>query len=159
MDFTSKPAIELTALALDGLAARHKILSANIANAETPGYKRTDVTFNDQLSKLMVDQQTKQKAKEDYSMSLMYYPNSLSSSGQINTPGNNVISENYETDYKSFNPEIIQTNEADTKPNGNNISIEHEMAELTQNGMKYNALATLQEKMFRGLQDIIKGAM
>ncbi len=37
------------AKALDGLAARHKALAANVANADTPGYRRIQVAFEDQL--------------------------------------------------------------------------------------------------------------
>lgn len=37
------------AKALDGLAARHKALAANVANAETPGYRRIQVEFEEQL--------------------------------------------------------------------------------------------------------------
>ncbi len=37
------------AKALDGLAARHKALAANVANADTPGYQRIQVAFEDQL--------------------------------------------------------------------------------------------------------------
>jgi len=158
MDFISKPAIEMTTLALDGLAARHKVLSSNIANAETPGFKRSDVNFEDQLNKIMTSENAMQKEKEEYSMSLMYYPNSLNSAGQINDQANITDSgDNTTVNYQKFQPEIIQTNDANTKPNGNNISIEHEMAQLAQNGMKYTALSTLQGKMFQQMQDIIRG--
>jgi len=36
-------------VALDGLAARHRSIAANLANSETPGYKRVDVAFEGQL--------------------------------------------------------------------------------------------------------------
>ncbi|MDD3013189.1 MAG: flagellar basal body protein [Candidatus Gastranaerophilales bacterium] len=157
MDLISKSAIEITTLALDGLLARHKVLSSNIANAETPGYKRTDVKFEDQLDKIIVNEDAKQKEKEEYSRSLMYYPNSLSSAGQINMQDNFIDPNRItKTAYQKFNPEIIQS-DANAKPNGNNVNIEHEMAQLSQNGMKYNALAHLQEKMFKGMLEAIKG--
>jgi len=35
---------------LDGCALRQKVLAGNLANAETPGYKRLDVRFEDQLA-------------------------------------------------------------------------------------------------------------
>jgi len=35
---------------LDGCAERHKVIAANLANAETPGYKRLEVRFEDQLA-------------------------------------------------------------------------------------------------------------
>jgi len=158
MDLISKPAIELTALALDGLSARHKVLSSNIANADTPGFKRSDVNFEDQLTKIIASESAKQKEKVEYSMSLMYNPNSLTSANKINMPTNFTDADgNAIKAYQDFKPEIIQTNEANTKPNGNNVSIEHEMSQLAQNGMKYTALSTLQANMFKGLQDMIRG--
>jgi len=37
--------------ALDGLAARHRAVASNLANQSTPGYKRFEVSFEDQLEK------------------------------------------------------------------------------------------------------------
>ena len=36
----------LLELSLRGRAARHEVLSANIANADTPGYRPRDLDFN-----------------------------------------------------------------------------------------------------------------
>lgn len=158
MDLVSKSAIEITTLALDGLAARHKVISSNIANADTAGYKRSDVSFGDQLNKIMKTVDNKQKLKEEYSMSLMYMPNNLATAGQIQKADNfsdlNTISQNA---YEDFHPEIAQTTDPAVNANGNNVNVEQEMALLAQNGMKYTALSVLQEKMFRGLQEVIKG--
>ena len=38
---------------LDGCAARHKAIAANLANAETPGYRRVEVRFEEQLAKAL----------------------------------------------------------------------------------------------------------
>jgi len=35
--------------ALDALSSRHRTLAANVANAQTPGYRRKDVSFEDVL--------------------------------------------------------------------------------------------------------------
>ena len=35
--------------ALDGLTMRHKAIAANLANESTPGFKRFEVAFEDQL--------------------------------------------------------------------------------------------------------------
>jgi flagellar basal-body rod protein FlgB len=42
-------ATRLLTAALDGLAARHRAIAANIANQNTPGYQRVIVRFEDQL--------------------------------------------------------------------------------------------------------------
>lgn len=36
-------------VALDALSARHRALAANVANAQTPGYRRKDVSFEEVL--------------------------------------------------------------------------------------------------------------
>lgn len=43
------------AAALDGLAARHAAISDNIANVNTPGYKRKDVVFEEALARALDD--------------------------------------------------------------------------------------------------------
>lgn len=47
--------ITATALSktLDAAAARQKAIANNIANVETPGYKRTQVTFEDELRRIL----------------------------------------------------------------------------------------------------------
>ena len=60
---------------------------------------------------------------------------------------------------RQFNPEIITTanNALDSK--NNNVNLETEMAEMSKNGMKYTAVATLQERIFRGIQELIRGTV
>lgn len=36
---------------LDGLSLRHRVVASNLANASTPGFKRRDVSFEDQLER------------------------------------------------------------------------------------------------------------
>ncbi|EKE02995.1 MAG: Flagellar basal-body rod protein FlgB [uncultured bacterium] len=147
MDLVSKSAIEVSTLALNALSSRHNALAANIANADTPGYKRTDVKFEDQLVQIIQrdDQIEKQKVKN--SMGLSYSPTSLPLSGS-STSQNEL--------YKKFTPEMYETDNAAIKPNGNNVNVEYEMAELAKNGTKYTAIATFQEKMFLGLKTVIE---
>ena len=56
MDFLTDRTMNLTELAMDGLMARQKVIAANIANAETPGYKAKYITFEDELQKRLDSQ-------------------------------------------------------------------------------------------------------
>lgn len=49
------PDITTTSLekCLDGIAIRQRTIADNIANVETPGFKRSDVSFEDQLKQAM----------------------------------------------------------------------------------------------------------
>lgn len=129
MDILSKRTIELTSLAMNGLAEKHKAITSNIANANTPGYTKTDVEFESQLQKILESEKAHQK--ED---------------GETNT-----------ADYSAFKPKIIISGDSSLEGNINNVNIEMEMAALAKNGMKYNALAALQAKAFKGMSDVIMG--
>lgn len=41
--------------AMDALAARNDVIANNIANADTPGFKRSQVKFEDSLRQILVD--------------------------------------------------------------------------------------------------------
>lgn len=171
MDFVSNTAIDVSTLALDGLAARHKMLSANIVNAETPGYKRNDVSFEDQLTKIIGNEDQKEMIKVRNSLALAKPQNSLqlvandqfldndsqSKSDRISTLTFAEEKKLNENSYQNFETVYTSDDATSIKEDGNNVNMESEMVELSKNGMKYNALATLQEKMFRGLQEVIKG--
>ncbi len=129
MDILNKKAIEITSLALDGLAARHKALSSNIANANTPNYSRVDVAFEGQLKRILNTELASEQGN------------------QIKKP----------LEFSGFGPKIIISGKSGSDGSLNNVNIEMEMAELAKNGMKYNALAHLQSKAFRGLSEVIRG--
>lgn len=153
MDFISNNAIEVTSLALNGLAERNKVLAANIANADTPGFKRSDIKFEDQLGKMVMNYNAIETKKLQNSTGLMYNPNSLDSIS--NNSSNASKPDNQQNIYENFNPETVSDNNGPVKADGNNVNIEYEMAESAKNGTKYNAIATFQEKLFKNMQDVI----
>jgi flagellar basal-body rod protein FlgB len=53
VDPLSGPTARLLVKLLDGCAERHRVLAANVANAETPGYKRVDLRFADFLRRAL----------------------------------------------------------------------------------------------------------
>ncbi len=52
-DLLADIASSVLAKALDATAARHKAIANNIANVETPGYKRVFVSFEDELRRAL----------------------------------------------------------------------------------------------------------
>lgn len=180
MDFLSKRSIEISALAMDGLAARHKALAANISNVNTPDYKRVDVSFEGKLQNILQRERFKDDIKADNTRTALsrHYSDvkahavSLSLDGRsgqigINDKDNNDIhsrmsfnSRLIENNYKDFVPEIAPDNDyVMERGNGNNVNIESEVIESMKVGTRYTALADLQSKAFRGIQDAIKGGM
>lgn len=152
MDLISSSKIDLLTLGLDGLSARHKAISSNIANADTPGYKRVDVTFEDQLEKIINTEYIKENKR---------LANSVDSNpgAQLNNIAKAPLSVNYNQslmEFSDFNPQTIESTENPPNETGNTVNIEKEMSSLTKNGMTYNAFATLQAKEFRNLAEIIR---
>ena len=148
MDLINTKTIEFATLGLDGLSARHKAISSNIANAETPGYKRVDVTFEDQLDKIINTEYVKENQRLKNSVD-----------NQLNNAAKTPLSVNYNQtlmEFSDFNPQTIESDENPPNETGNTVNIEKEMSSLTKNGMTYNALATLQAKEFRSLSEIIR---
>lgn len=140
MDILSKNAIEITSLAMDGLAARHKAISSNIANADSQNYKRVQVTFEDQLKRIIESE----KKKEQYKQDNMFKKDKEFSNEESKS----------DFKYSDFKPQVVFDKESSAGKN--NVNLEREMADLAKNGMKYNALAILQQKAFRGLEEVIR---
>jgi flagellar basal-body rod protein FlgB len=45
--------MDLVQRSLDAAAVSHKVISNNLANVDTPGFKRSDVQFSDKLKRAM----------------------------------------------------------------------------------------------------------
>lgn len=103
---------------LDGSAARHAALSSNIANANTPGYKRMNVNFQQALTDAL-DPEVNLKRTN---------PKHFSIVKSLDDP--NFIS--------------IERDESSTMRNdGNNVDIDLEAAALAENNLYFNGLAQL----------------
>ena len=61
-DMLSDVVTSALAKAMDGSAARHRVLADNIANVETPGFQRKDVAFHDQLRAALNSADNREKA-------------------------------------------------------------------------------------------------
>ena len=102
--------------ALAGSASRQQVLANNIANANTPGFTRSDLDFQGQLSQAM----------------------------QRGTSG---------LDSLSFSP---QTDSASpVQADGNNVDIDSEMSDMSQNALQYEAFVELASARMKILQDAI----
>jgi len=161
LDFITNRTIEITERALDGLAQRHRVLSANVANAQTPGFKRSDVTFEDQLQKIVEVENLKEIAK---------LSNSTMTNGQLKTADPTlqslVFSDEPSIDailkhnsFAAYQPRIVSDESSEITEDGNNVNIEKEMTEVMKNGTKYTVLSDLEGKMFKKIGEVIKGAV
>lgn len=93
---------------------QQQVYANNIANADTPGYKRQDVDFESLLSQAMNDQ-------------------SNSAIPTPTTPG-------AESSIASVQPVVYTDTSGSVDNTGNNVDINAEMSRLAENQIRYNAL-------------------
>lgn len=112
---------------LDVSSYRQELLSQNIANADTPGYQRMDVSFAEALN----DAENR-------------LPMTRTNSAHLGTQGENPAIQ-------------VSRTSAAVRADGNTVVIETEMARLSQNAMYYQALSTQLSKHIALLKDAISG--
>lgn len=158
MDFLTMRPVEIASRAMDGLSARQKAISANIANANTSGYQRTDVEFESQLASIIRQDDSLNEARGKYmqanSGTGMSY--NVPSIDQLSMQGADIDFSKVNI-YKDFQPEIVSDNASALSPDGNNVNIETEMAELAKNGTKFQVIAESQSRIFASLDAEIRG--
>lgn len=103
---------------LDLSSARHAAISSNIANENTPGYKRLDVNFQKALSDAM-------GAKTE-----------LKRTSPKHIPLNNSLDKDSIVTFSRENNSTIRND-------GNNVDIDYETAALAENNLYFNGLAHL----------------
>lgn len=122
--------INVMSRGLDGSLNRQQALADNIANIDTPNYKRKDVDFISVL---------REQSEEKSSLS-------LKTTNEKHIAGS-------KTEVKSL--KNLGFRENNYRNDKNNVDVDVEMAEVAKNGIYYNTLAKQINGQFRGLKDII----
>ncbi|AGB40622.1 flagellar basal-body rod protein FlgB [Halobacteroides halobius DSM 5150] len=122
---------DLLQKSLDGLSTRHKAISSNIANVDTPGYKRRKVNFKEQLTK------------------------ALDGNNNLAITDKSHISLNSRS-ISSVEPKVSIEEDTKIRSDGNNVSIDAEMANLAKNTLEYQATIKQLSNQFGRLNLVIK---
>jgi flagellar basal-body rod protein FlgB len=117
--------------ALDATWLRNEIISHNIANVDTPGYKKYQVNFEEQLKSAMETGTIKGKKTNPKHLNI----------------GANSIYE--------VQPNITRTGYTKMRMDENNVDIDTEMANLAKNNIMYNALIQKISGEFRRIKNVI----
>lgn len=113
---------------LDAAATRNEIIQNNIANVNTPNYKRKDIRFETELKHAFA----------------------RSSQDSVDARVKNL-------DLESLTPEIYTDyEELSYRYDGNNVGIQNELAILAKNQTKYNGMMTLLNQDFSQLMSVMK---
>lgn len=103
--------------ALHGTSLRNSVIANNIANVDTPGFKRSEVYFEDELKKALNDQGIK---------------------------GNLTNSKHIPIGDQNLDQVVAKTVKDETtsyRADGNNVDIDSEMSKLSENTIMYEALS------------------
>ena len=114
--------------AADASWLRNEAISNNIANVDTPGYKRQDVAFESELEKAL-------GANRFVSMD-----------EKVGSIKSNRLNARPYTDYSNYSYRL----------DGNNVDIENENVYLAENQLKYQGLMTSINQEFANLKAVIK---
>ena len=114
--------VDVVHRAMDASMVRREVLADNLANAETPNFKRSDVNFESQLKRAL---DTK-KQRPPLEMALTHPKH---------------ISNWKELDYREVQPRRVLDYASTSKNNGNNVDAEQEVMRLLENQMLYTLLA------------------
>lgn len=125
---TGGRAIEMAERGLDVASLRHNVISNNIANVNTPGFKRQSVIFE------LSSEKGKIQAKKSH-------PKHIPFSYEMSEGPARIITEQ-DTIYRS---------------DGNNVDLDKEMADLAKNTIYYNAIATRLTRKFSLLNLVAQG--
>jgi len=116
---------------LDYCSIKNKVISKNIANVGTEGYRRENVEFKNLLDENV---NSGLKISENKHLSALNKP--VQSQSQFN---------------------IIYDGETEMTTGINNINIEQEMSDLAENTLRFRFASKKVGDYYRGIQNVIKG--
>ncbi|MFQ5588258.1 MAG: flagellar basal body rod protein FlgB [Nitrospiria bacterium] len=117
--------------ALDIRSSRHTVITSNISNQDTPGYKSKEIDFK--------------KAMADAGKTAPVVKMAKTDAGHLSTGPSSGIQ-----------PEVtLSASTGSKRLDGNTVNPEKEMARLAENTFMYQATAQLIARKFSGLKNVI----
>lgn len=134
----SNDAMELVQKSLDAAALQHNVIANNLANVDTPGFKRSEVIFTESLKKAI-------QQREEGSNQL-----------ELSTTDTQHIATNPISQLEDVKPQVVMQQNTTLRNDQNNVDIDVEMAKLAQNTVIYQTLAQLTASQFTQLRSAIR---
>ncbi len=117
-------------IAMDVAMLRQEIHAHNIANAETPGYKRKYVVFESIFQKAMNEKSIRLETTDPRHMKGKPFPVKP------------IVKIDYSTSYRN---------------DGNNVDIDREIVEMVENGLRYQVLSRLMSMNIDRYNTVLRG--
>lgn len=127
----SSPQETVLEQALGAAALRHKVIANNVANVNTPGFKKSDVVFEDKLAAAL----------------------SGNTLPMARTHANHLRGRQGD----AFTPSVVTDTKTSLRTDGNNVDIDAEMANVAKNTIYYDAVAKQLGRYFSNLKSAIRG--
>jgi len=121
--------------AMDAAVVRNTTIAQNIANVETPGYKRKEVDFEFYLQKAMGDQEDTIGLKTDNEKHFSLYPSSID----------------------DVQARVRTVTDTSITNDGNNVDIDQQEALQAENTINYQTLARLLNLAIERYNTVLKG--
>jgi flagellar basal-body rod protein FlgB len=109
---------------------RQKVISSNIANINTPGYKTKELVFEDELN------------------------NSINNNGLQLKATNSRHMPNINSFQANSNPKLMEVENLEEQNDGNNVNIDTQMGEMSKNKVLFDAIQSSikrDSKLFRSV--------
>lgn len=132
--FTTNQMIKILEKGLEGTTKRQKVISNNMANADTPGFKRSDVSFENTLKSVIAAQ-----------------PQAQGLSMKV-TNGRHIVPNPDPANYPFL---TVSDNSVSYRADGNNVDIEREVVEMNKNSGTHAAITNLISGEFSFIRDAI----
>ena len=123
---------------LDNESLRRKVIANNIANVDVPHFKRSEVNFESELKRAIMDREEKENKLPALMTDERHIPFFVPR--DIKTVRSR-INLDYNTSYRN---------------DGNNVDIEKEMVDAAKNLMRYNAFTTSLNNNFKMLKLVMR---
>ncbi len=145
LDFlTNQQHFKVLENALNVSSLRHKVISNNIANIDTPNFKRSEVVFEEHLKNYLEHIEKRGVISLDQNM-----PLALTNKRHIGMLG--------VEDGKPFLGATVRTvDEWTMRTDGNNVDIDEEMANMAKNTIYYQAVSQRINGYFSTLRSVIE---
>ncbi|MCF8009888.1 MAG: flagellar basal body rod protein FlgB [Clostridiales bacterium] len=117
---------------LDACNTRQKVTADNIANINTPGFKKSEVQFKDQLNKAL---------NQDQQGLLTTHPRHLPQTSSVS----------------NAQPKVVEVNNTTMTAGDNNVDIDTEMNRLSKNSLHYQVTGQLFSKRKSIMNYIVRG--
>ncbi|RCK79371.1 MAG: Flagellar basal-body rod protein FlgB [Candidatus Ozemobacter sibiricus] len=131
-DITGTATFNLLAKGLEVSARRHRVIANNIANVNTPRFKRQIITFEEEMAKVF--------------------------DGKVELVGKRLDDRHIpieQVNYMDVQPTTITDRAHVMRNDKNNVDIDVEMSDLAKNTMTYQVHSARLAAMFEGLNDVI----